>query len=124
MPKAINAVYGINHCQVVLKNSHASLDDQKTCLKLLVHIVADLRQPLHAVNRFSEEHPKGDRGGNSYRIKSPVANTLHAYWDRGLGEFKPFQPRKPQTGIMIQLFAEGIESVIPLKRATRMRHLY
>jgi hypothetical protein len=115
MPKAINAVYGLNHCQVVLKNPRANRDEQKTCLKLLVHIVGDLHQPLHTVNRYSQRHPRGDQGGNSYQIKSAVANNLHALWDRGLGSFKPFQQRRPHTGKMIQLFAQGIQQRYPLK---------
>jgi hypothetical protein len=113
-PNPINAVYGINHCQVVLKNARASVEEQQTCLKLLVHIVGDIHQPLHSVNRFSALHPKGDLGGNRYLIKSKIGPNLHAYWDRGMGEFKPFQRRKPNTGIMIQLFAEGVEQRHPI----------
>lgn len=114
----INAVYGINHCQVVLKNPQAPLEEQKIGLKLLVHIVGDIHQPLHAVNRFSESHPKGDRGGNSHRIQSATADNLHAYWDRGLGRFKPFQKRTSTTGVRIRQYAEDIQERYPLVHYT------
>lgn len=115
----LNAVYGINHCQVVLKNPLAALDEQKVCLKLIVHIIGDIHQPLHAVNRFSESHPKGDRGGNSHRIQSATADNLHAYWDRGLGRFKPLQKRTSTTGIRIRQYAEDIQERYPIEDYTR-----
>lgn len=114
----INAVYGINHCQVVLKNPQRPLEEQKTSLKLLVHLVGDIHQPLHAVNRFSESHPKGDRGGNSHRIQSATADNLHAYWDQGLGRFKPLQKRNATTGVRIRQYAEDIQERYPIEHYT------
>ncbi|MBX9586730.1 MAG: S1/P1 nuclease [Gammaproteobacteria bacterium] len=112
-PHPINAVYGINHCQVVLRNAAASLEDQQTCLKLLIHVVGDIHQPLHAINRYSVSHPRGDHGGHSYLIRSKVADNLHAYWDRGLGKFTPFQRRQVTTGVRIWQYAEEIEERYP-----------
>lgn len=113
-PNAMNAVYGINHCQVVLKKTKASFAEKSTCLKLLVHIVGDIHQPLHCVNRFSPLHPKGDRGGGGYLIKSPVAANLHAYWDRGLGQFASFQRRTSISNKKLQLYAQTIEKKYPI----------
>ncbi len=114
-PRANNAIFGINHCNLVLKNQRSTLEDQQTCLKLLVHIVGDIHQPLHAATLYNRQHPKGDHGGNSFKIKSRIANNLHLFWDRGLGEFRPFEKSKAQTGLMIYLFAQGIEQRYPLK---------
>ena len=47
-------------------------------LKYLVHLVADVHQPLHA--GYGE-----DRGGNSYQLQAFMRGTnLHAFWDSGL----------------------------------------
>ncbi len=119
-PNPINAVYGINHCKVVLNNPKSSVDEQQTCLKLLVHVVGDIHQPLHTVNRFSKEHPRGDHGGNSHKIKSSIADNMHAYWDRGLGKFKPYQRRSKTTGLGIRQYAEEIQERYPLEHYTKL----
>ena len=47
-------------------------------LKYLVHLVADVHQPLHA--GYAE-----DRGGNSYQLQAFMrGSNLHAFWDSGL----------------------------------------
>ena len=37
-------------------------------LRLLIHYVGDLHQPLHATSRYTESHPNGDRGGNDFHL--------------------------------------------------------
>lgn len=51
-------------------------------LRLLIHYVGDVHQPLHAVTRYGKDFPTGDKGGNSFKItsKDGVSN-LHALWD-------------------------------------------
>jgi hypothetical protein len=54
----------------------------------LIHLVADVHQPLHATSRFDREHPEGDAGGNGVLICSDPCQTqerLHAFWDHVLG---------------------------------------
>lgn len=53
-------------------------------MRNLIHFIGDLHQPLHAVSRFSEEHPNGDLGGNLFKIQhydDPKWNNLHFIWD-------------------------------------------
>ena len=53
---------------------------------MILHVVGDIHQPLHAATRVSSQFPQGDRGGNLVPLSgSPVAKNLHAYWDRGAG---------------------------------------
>ena len=48
----------------------------------LLHLVGDIHQPLHCVNRFGQTQPDGDDGGNSVKICNPTCNgNLHSYWD-------------------------------------------
>lgn len=82
-------------------------------MRLLIHYVGDIHQPLHASSRFTAEFPNGDRGGNSYHLKpNGEINELHALWDSVLQEFSvdlslvrfplllnnKFSPLTPLTG--------------------------
>jgi hypothetical protein len=58
--------------------SNATDEVRLRALKYLVHLVADVHQPLHA--GYGE-----DRGGNSYQLQAFMRGTnLHAFWDSGL----------------------------------------
>jgi hypothetical protein len=61
--------------QAVLASPQASRADRITALKFVLHLAADLHQPLHV----SDHH---DRGGNCVHLTpgGERAN-LHAYWD-------------------------------------------
>jgi len=53
----------------------------------LEHLVGDIHQPLHAISRFTANHPNGDAGGNFVRFcEKPCRDELHAYWDGLLGD--------------------------------------
>jgi len=58
-------------------------DDAKSyALRLLIHYLGDIHQPLHASSRVDSRYPKGDRGGNSFRVPSiDGASNLHSVWD-------------------------------------------
>jgi len=47
----------------------------------LVHLIGDVHQPLHAVTRISQAHPKGDAGGNLVKLFGDADSSLHSYWD-------------------------------------------
>lgn len=48
----------------------------------LIHLVADIHQPLHACNYFSLEYPNGDLGGGRVKLEPPCfARNLHQFWD-------------------------------------------
>ena len=59
-------------------------------LRLIIHFVGDIHQPLHCADRVDSAHPTGDRGGNLVTIKVTDSNgnlrsvNLHSYWDGGL----------------------------------------
>ncbi|MGY0197301.1 S1/P1 nuclease [Leptothrix sp. BB-4] len=63
-------------------------DERLQALRYLVHLVADLHQPLHAGRA-------DDRGGNGYQISwkgLEHGTNLHALWDSGLIETRPGGP--------------------------------
>jgi hypothetical protein len=72
--------------------SPAATDETKSYdLVWLIHLVADVHQPLHAASRFDKAHPAGDDGGNAVFVCSAPCQRqekLHAFWDRILGVSK------------------------------------
>jgi len=92
----INVVWAMNQCVFTLKKRapdprfpnvalRAVPDNEKArALRFLTHLVGDAHQPMHASSRFSRAHPKGDRGGNDFRLGE---TNLHAFWDEGGGLF-------------------------------------
>ncbi len=72
-------------------------------LKYLVHLVADVHQPLHA--GYGE-----DRGGNSYQLQAFMRGTnLHAFWDSGL-----IRALNQDTGVMTARLA--LSNASPARR--------
>ena len=51
-------------------------------LRLLIHYVGDLHQPLHATAKVDSTYPKGDAGGNFFILPElDNAKNLHSVWD-------------------------------------------
>jgi hypothetical protein len=57
-------------------------------LRLLIHYIGDIHQPLHNVARINRNNKEGDKGGNKFNL-SPVNNVtnLHYLWDSVLYEY-------------------------------------
>ena len=68
-------VTGITYCKKVIKDPNASNDDKAFYLKLLIHFIGDLHQPMHV---GLEE----DKGGNDFKLQWFYKDTnLHRVWD-------------------------------------------
>ena len=73
-----NCVVEAINKQLDVLASRAPAEQRLTALKYVVHLVADVHQPLHA--GYAE-----DRGGNRYQLQAFGDGTnLHALWDSGL----------------------------------------
>jgi len=71
-------VTGINTCIDVLKDKNSSDAEKNFHLKMLVHFVGDLHQPMH-IGR------KEDKGGNSIQVEWFGRGTnLHRVWDTNM----------------------------------------
>lgn len=69
-------VSGINYCIKVIKDDHSSNDDKAFYLKLLIHFIGDLHQPMHV--GLVE-----DKGGNDFKLQWFYKDSnLHSVWDR------------------------------------------
>lgn len=68
-------IRGINTCVDVLKNKNSSKEDKTFYLKMLVHFLGDLHQPLHI-------GILDDKGGNDFQVRWFGSGTnLHTVWD-------------------------------------------
>jgi hypothetical protein len=57
-------------------------------LRLLIHYLGDIHQPLHCLSRVDDDYPAGDRGGNDFNLPTHYsAKELHAVWDAVIYEF-------------------------------------
>lgn len=95
-PAAENVVWAIDQARATLENPAAGPFERAFALALLIHLVADVHQPLHCADRITPQHPQGDRGGNDFPIRHPAAN-LHRLWDRLADLFPPLDPQDPNA---------------------------
>lgn len=88
-----NAVARINWAVETLRKGLGSDKKDGEVLGYLVHLVGDLHQPLHAATRYTAANPKGDAGGNGFKLVGvPEVDNLHWYWDSAAGAFNYWQP--------------------------------
>ncbi len=96
-PEPDNIVKALEDNVNILKTS-TDKDAQAQALRLIIHFVGDIHQPLHCATRVTSANPEGDRGGNLVKMKVRGSNgqlkdtNLHSYWDGGIGSFPPTGP--------------------------------
>lgn len=77
-PRHGDAYTAYVHYSQQLKNPRLSKSKRKLALYFVLHLVADLHQPLHVGNGF-------DKGGNTISVKfNGRRSNLHYVWDSGL----------------------------------------
>ena len=68
-------IKGIEHCITTIKNPDVPKEERVFNVKLLVHLIGDLHQPLHA-------GLQEDKGGNDFQVRWFRDGTnLHSVWD-------------------------------------------
>ncbi len=71
-------VMGINTCIAILKDENSTKKDKVFYLKMLVHLIGDLHQPMH-IGRLE------DKGGNDVQLQwFNKGSNLHKVWDTHL----------------------------------------
>lgn len=107
----LNAVVAIKNNSKILSDPQSSLYNKGFSLRILLHVVGDLHQPMHAVSEYSRRFPQGDLGGNRVKLgKNPVGENLHSYWDNGAGSLIG---KKRFNAKQIQRKAKRIETKWP-----------
>ncbi len=68
-------VTGIAYCKVMIMNDNTTDDDKAFYLKMLIHLIGDLHQPMHL-------GLQEDRGGNDFKLQWNYKDTnMHRVWD-------------------------------------------
>ena len=80
LPKEPHVISQIAKVSDSLASNNGSAQEKADTLSWLIHLFGDVHQPLHCMEHISELHPKGDKGGNLFKIKSAKKN-LHSLWD-------------------------------------------
>ncbi len=93
-PDAENAVARIKWATETLRKGTGSDKHDAELLGYLFHLIGDIHQPLHATTRFTAKNPKGDAGGNGFKLVG-VPDNLHWYWDGAAGAFNFWSPQRP-----------------------------
>lgn len=118
-PDEQNAVWALEHFTKVLEDKKLPEAERAEALRFIVHLGADLHQPLHCVARVTDELPTGDRGGNEFPVVSPASFTpkprnLHFLWDMGCGTFGKVDRPLDQAGHQqIAAWADSAEAAFP-----------
>lgn len=73
-----DAMFALEKCSKIVRDPGASKIDKTSSIKLIVHLIGDLHQPLHVGAGL-------DRGGNDVKVKFVGKDTnLHSVWDSGM----------------------------------------
>ncbi len=71
-------ITAIEECSSIVKDKNSSREDRVFYLKMLVHLIGDLHQPMHASRAE-------DKGGNDIQLQWFGEGTnLHRVWDKNL----------------------------------------
>lgn len=115
-PHADNVVWAINTSLKALESKYISPEEQARALRVLIHAVEDVHQPLHCGSRYTRDLPQGDRGGNGFRlVRAGKFRSLHGYWDAAGGLFAlPDERPLPAGGsVPITAIAKSIAAAYP-----------
>lgn len=114
----MDAVTQLKLMITALPASSGKSDDVRSYdLVWMLHLVGDLHQPLHAVQRHTAQIPEGDRGGNSEKAIPATGETLplHSYWDRVFGGYA-----SPFGAVFDAKDHGGLASIVPDATAAKV----
>jgi len=79
-------IWGLGEALHILQIAHLHYTDPAALqffhgywLRVLVHLMGDLHQPLHNCSGCSKDFPEGDRGGNEWKIRTDIVNKFHGH---------------------------------------------
>jgi len=93
---AVNESMRVLNCTTTLGNTTLT---KSIYLRVLMHVVGDMHQPLHNADYFNNSYLRGDQGGNLENTFVESANQtmpLHSFWD-SVGMMVPNNLKRPLT---------------------------
>lgn len=123
----VNALVGIKQAIAVLKSKKSSDVDKGLSLRILIHVIGDIHQPLHTAAQITHRHPHGDLGGNLFPLgTNPIGTNLHQYWDNGggilLGQTRDFQIQNKAHQLQEQWMCKKVEQQIKPAKWVKATH--
>lgn len=104
----------------ITKNFPKDTDGRSFALRMIIHYVGDIHQPLHASTGLDSYNPKGDRGGNTEYLPSICgAGNLHAVWDSVAYDYcgYPVQPLSDKDWLWYETEAASINNQYPADKS-------
>jgi hypothetical protein len=80
LPSPPHVITKIAEFTEFLRNGGGTNQQKVDALSWVIHLIGDVHQPLHCIEHITEDHPAGDRGGNSFKLSGKAKN-LHSLWD-------------------------------------------
>lgn len=118
--KGGNVVWGLEQALSTLKNPKSGDFEKAFMLRFLLHLTADIHQPVHTTTRYSKKFPQGDVGGNLFKLQATQKN-LHSYWDSGAGLFPVYRrPLNNEAMVCFQEYVKNATDALPLPEADRL----
>ena len=90
--------------------------EKSFALRLLIHVVGDLHQPLHTATRCTPAKPECDDNGKKFAINGDglYTNNLHDLWDKAMGKIQAEQRPLNESAIArYQAIADQIIKEFP-----------
>lgn len=69
-------------------------DQRSFALRMIIHYVGDIHQPLHGTSEVDHHFPQGDQGGNLHKLPADPktgVQDLHAVWDSVIYEYPGYE---------------------------------
>lgn len=104
-----DALWFLNIMIPFLSGGECPKESKQWTFSTLIHVVSDLHQPMHATSLYSSKFPKGDRGGNRFKITEMKTKNLHQLWDSVLELFSS----RNETDEHIEKYARSLMHRFP-----------
>ncbi len=121
VPGAIDVVKVIRTNIYFLQNPATTQSNRAFHLRMLLHFVGDMHQPLHCTTAMSAATPNGDAGGNGFGLGGGWGN-LHSLWDSGGARLQDsfFRPLDVTDQNTLNALVAGIEASHPYDYTTNL----
>lgn len=113
------AFYVLNKNLDLLSSTETNDIEKSFALRFVTHIYGDMHQPMHSVSRVSKEFPRGDLGGNRFKLKGQYKH-LHALWDSGLATLPELKrPLDAKSVLWLDKYTQELMTEYPVSSFTK-----
>lgn len=86
--RTINALNSLDSFKGTITGKKDIDFERALAVRMYIHILGDVHQPLHTCSRFNSDFPQGDRGGNNFIVNwQGKQSGLHFLYDDIFGVF-------------------------------------